>query len=74
MAKVAEEMRQREIQEHALTQQRHFETTTASTFGAKPHTETTIGRRVMKTQDGQNVSFNNRDEQLIVEHGTWRRL
>ena len=28
----------------------------------------------MKNQDGQNVSFNNRDEQLIVEHGTWRRL
>jgi hypothetical protein len=28
----------------------------------------------MKTQDGKAVSFNNRDELLIVEHGTWRRL
>jgi hypothetical protein len=33
-----------------------------------------IGRRVMKTQDGKQVSFNERDEQLIVEEGTWRRL
>ena len=34
----------------------------------------TIGRKVMKTQDGKTVSHNDRDEQLIVEHGTWRRL
>ena len=27
----------------------------------------------MKTQDGANVSLNERDELLIVEHGTWRR-
>lgn len=27
----------------------------------------------MKTQDWVNVSLDNRDEQLIVEHGTWRR-
>lgn len=28
----------------------------------------------MKTQDGKQVQFTERDEQLIVEHGTWRRL
>ena len=33
-----------------------------------------IGRRVMKTRDMGNVSLNERDEQLIVEHGTWRRM
>lgn len=55
-------------------EQRHFDTTTASTFGKQNYQENTIGRRVMKTQDGKDVSFNLRDEQLIVEHGTWRRL
>jgi len=27
----------------------------------------------MVTQDGKNVSINVKDEQLVVEHGTWRR-
>jgi len=27
----------------------------------------------MKTQDAKNVSMDNRDELLIVEHGIWRR-
>lgn len=55
-------------------EQRHFETTTGSTFIPKDHQQNTIGRRVMKNQDGKEVSFTKRDEQLIVEHGTWRRL
>ena len=28
----------------------------------------------MRTQDCANISINERDEQLIVEHGTWRRM
>jgi hypothetical protein len=28
----------------------------------------------MKTQDFKNVSILEKDEQLVVEHGTWRRL
>ena len=28
----------------------------------------------MKTTDGKPVSILERDEQLIVEHGTWRRM
>ena len=28
----------------------------------------------MKTQDGAPVSLKEKDEQLVVEHGTWRRL
>ena len=36
--------------------------------------QNTIGRKVMKTQDGVPVSLNVKDEQLVVEHGTWRRL
>ena len=32
-----------------------------------------IGRKVMRTQDGKNVSMAERDQQLIVEAGMWRR-
>ena len=28
----------------------------------------------MYTQDGKHVSLNEKDDQLVVEHGTWRRL
>ena len=28
----------------------------------------------MYTQDGAHVSLNEKDDQLVVEHGTWRRL
>ena len=28
----------------------------------------------MYTQDGGHVSLNEKDDQLVVEHGTWRRL
>jgi hypothetical protein len=28
----------------------------------------------MKTSHGESISLNNRDEQLIVEHGIWRRM
>lgn len=72
--KIAEEMKERERQIDLKQQERCFETTTASSFGKQSYQENTIGRRVMKTQDGKQVSFNERDEQLIVEHGTWRRL
>ena len=27
----------------------------------------------MYTQDGAHVSLNEKDDQLVVEHGTWRR-
>lgn len=33
-----------------------------------------VGRRVMKNTYGKNCNMTERDEQLIVEHGTWRRL
>lgn len=57
-----------------MQQQRYFETTTGSTFKPQDYQQNTIGRKVMKTQDGKMVSQNLRDDQLIVEHGTWRRL
>ena len=72
--KVAEEIRQREAEVDAIGQRRFFETTNKSTYVPKSYQENTIGRRVMKTTDGKPVSMNLRDEQLIVEHGTWRRM
>ena len=33
-----------------------------------------VGRLVMKTQDGKFVKMEDRDEQLLVEHGFGRRL
>jgi hypothetical protein len=74
MMKVAEEIRQREAEVDAIGQRRFFETTNKSTYVPKSYQENTIGRRVMKTTDGKPVSMNLRDEQLIVEHGTWRRM
>ena len=48
-------------------------TSTGVAHNTKSYTENTIGRKVMRTQDGVNVNLPDRDEQLIVEHGTWRR-
>ena len=33
----------------------------------------TVGRKVMRTQDGKLVPMSDRDNQLIVEQGMWRR-
>jgi hypothetical protein len=36
-------------------------------------TTNTVGKKVMRTQDGAAVPMTQRDEQLIVETGMWRR-
>ena len=71
---VLEELAAKDQAREQEKEQRYFETSTGSAHNNKSYTENVIGRRVMVTQDGQNVSMNKRDEQLIVEHGTWRRL
>jgi hypothetical protein len=70
LAELAAKDKERDLEK----EQRYFETSTGSAHGGKSYTENVVGRRVMVTQDGANVSMNKRDEQLIVEHGTWRRL
>jgi len=67
-------MEEKERQLEIARQQRHFETTNKSDYGKKDYQQNTIGRKVMKNQDGKNVCMYERDEQLIVEHGLWRRL
>ena len=73
MRKVAEEMRQKEHQEELQRQTRYFDTTQKSDYVKQDQYQNVIGRRQMRTQDNGNISLNERDEQLIVEHGTWRR-
>ena len=72
--KVAAELAETEKQKAVERDQRMFETTNMAVHKEMDHYQNTIGRRVMKTQDGAPVSLNEKDEQLVVEHGTWRRL
>ena len=51
--KVAEEMRERERLAEVKRQERCFDTTTGSTFTKQDLTKNEIGRKVMRTQDGQ---------------------
>ena len=53
---------------------RMFETTNMAVHKPMDYYQNTVGRKVMKTQDAVPVSINVKDEQLVVEHGTWRRL
>jgi hypothetical protein len=56
---VAQEQREKEEQLERERNARYFETTTRQTFQKKDLTENTIGRKVMKTQDGSLVPFEN---------------
>ena len=74
MAKVQAEMQEQDRLAELERQRRHFDTTAKCDYTAKDYQQNTIGRKVMRNQDGKNVCMSERDEQLIVEHGLWRRL
>ena len=46
----------------AAREQRMFETTNMAVHKGMDHYQNTIGRRVMRTQDGQAVSLSEKDE------------
>jgi hypothetical protein len=73
MAQVAAEIADKQAAEEAKKELRFFDTTNGTTHDKKDMYQNTVGRLVMWTQDKQNVSINEKDEQLVVEHGTWRR-
>ena len=54
---IQSELKENEDEKERLRQTRHFDTTHGATFEAKPLTENTIGRWVMKSQDGHTVPF-----------------
>jgi len=68
-----QEMRERQAALEAKTQERYFDTTSGENFDAKDLTQNTVGRKVMKTQDGKMVPMASRDENFIVESGMYRR-
>ncbi len=52
---IAGELKEREEEQERVRQQRRFETTTNSTHAAFSLTENTVGRWLMKTQDGAPI-------------------
>ena len=66
-------MRQRHAAIEARKEERYFDTTNAENFYEKDNSQNTIGRKVMKTQDGKLVPMGDRDDNFIVETGMYRR-
>lgn len=56
-----------------MRQMRYFDTTNKDTYYKQDMTANTVGRKVMRTQDGKLVPMEARDDALIVEHGIYRR-
>ena len=48
-------MKLKEQEEERMRNTRYFDTTTKQTFAAKDLTQNVVGRKVMRTQDGQLV-------------------
>lgn len=66
-------MKDRREAQDLLLQQRRFETWNRTEHTTKDLTINTVGKKVMRTQDGALVPMSERDDQLIVETGMWRR-
>lgn len=60
-------------QEERVRNIRCFETTNRAEHNEKDLSLNTIGKKVMRTQDGSSVPMSDRDDQLIVESGMFRR-
>lgn len=72
-AQVAAEIQAKQEEQERVRQQRHFDTWNRSEFTQKDLTANVIGKKVMRTQDGGELTMDNRDDQLRVETGMWRR-
>ena len=70
---VMDELRQKEEEEERIRNMRYFDSTTKTTFVKQDYGANTVGKRVMKTQNGAELSLINKDEELTVEHGFGRR-
>ena len=66
-------MRDRQAAIDARDNDRYFDTTNAENHYEMDNSQNTVGRKVMKTQDGKLVAMGNRDENFIVETGMYRR-
>ena len=70
---VAQEMIELENAEKRRNEQRYFDTNSRETFCTQDMSQNVVGRKVMRTQDGQLVGMGSRDQTLIVESGMCRR-
>ena len=70
---VAWEMKEKAEAEERERARRYFSTTNGSYHDDKDLTSNVVGRKVMRTQDGKLVPSADRDNQLIVETGMFRR-
>jgi hypothetical protein len=66
-------MRDRQAAIDARDNDRYFDTTNTENHYEMDNSQNTVGRKVMKTQDGKLVAMGNRDENFIVETGMYRR-
>lgn len=70
---VAREMQERRDAQARKLEERYFDTTNKEFLCEQDLTQNTVGRKVMRTQDGKLVPMDCRDENLIVESGMYRR-
>jgi hypothetical protein len=66
-------MQEKAENEERMRNVRHLQSTNRAEFNEKDLTTNTVGRKVMRTQDGKGVTMAERDDQLIVESGMFRR-
>jgi Ca2+-binding EF-hand superfamily protein len=70
---VMEELRQKEENEERIRNMRYFDSTAKTTYTKQDYSANVVGKRVMKTQNGQSLMTEPKDEELTVEHGFGRR-
>jgi len=75
LEQIKSELQDKEDEEKAAANARSFETTTKAEFYNKDTKEAGnfVGRRVMKTQNGQPIGLESRDSDLWVDHGFGER-
>lgn len=73
MAQVQDELKVLQAADAKRQEERYFDTTSGTTHNDQDLTANVVGRKVMRTQDGKLVPTSDRDNQLIVETGMWRR-
>lgn len=72
-AQVLKELKEKEEEEERLRNMRYFDSTAKTTYTKQDYSANQVGKRVMKTQNGQPIDQMVRDEELTVEHGFGRR-
>ncbi|CAD8091545.1 unnamed protein product [Paramecium primaurelia] len=73
LQQIQSELESRQADSFSQTQQRYFETTCKSEFTQKPIENNTIGRRVMRTQNGTAIDADKKDVDLLSDMGFYQK-